>query len=102
MRYLLESIQGPGSDEVHIVTWILGLLLSELVRIVFFSFMWAVNIRTSIRALSAVNGLLYKKLTKVRCLSSTTCGGVSFHLYCCNFFNLCFLNTFLFSPSSKK
>lgn len=78
MRYLLESIQAPGFEEIHIITWILGLILSEVVRIVCFSFMWAVNIRTAVRALSAVNGLLYKKITRLRSLSSTTCGGVSY------------------------
>ncbi|XP_015928465.1 ATP-binding cassette sub-family C member 12 [Parasteatoda tepidariorum] len=74
MRLLLEYIQSPNEDEFEGITWMLGLLFCETLRIFCLSLMWAINIRTSIRASSAVSALLYKKITSLKILSNTSTG----------------------------
>ncbi|XP_054724956.1 ATP-binding cassette sub-family C member 5-like [Uloborus diversus] len=74
MKLLLEYIQTPGEEEIMGITWMLGLLLCEIVRIMCYALMYAINIRTAIRASSAVKALLYKKITSVRCISNVSTG----------------------------
>ncbi|GFY68674.1 multidrug resistance-associated protein 5 [Trichonephila inaurata madagascariensis] len=74
MRYLLIYIQTPNVPEFYGFTWMLGLLFCESLRIVCLSLMWAINIRTAIRASSAVSALLYKKITSLRSVSHSSTG----------------------------
>lgn len=76
MRLLLEYVQKPAIDHIEGITWMLCLIACEFLRITFFALMWAINIRTAIRASSAVMSLLYRKLTKLRSVSSTSAGEI--------------------------
>ncbi|KAF8763919.1 Multidrug resistance-associated protein 5 like [Argiope bruennichi] len=74
MRLLLVYIQTPNAEEYYGFTWMIGLLFCEALRIVCLSLMWAINIRTAIRASSAVSALLYKKITSLRSVSNASTG----------------------------
>ncbi|GIY19081.1 multidrug resistance-associated protein 5 [Caerostris extrusa] len=74
MRLLLVYIQTPNNEEYYGFTWMIGLLFCEALRIVCLSLMWAINIRTAIRASSAVSALLYKKITSLRSVSNASTG----------------------------
>ncbi|KAG8201881.1 hypothetical protein JTE90_027360 [Oedothorax gibbosus] len=74
MRHLLMYIQSPIEDDYYGFTWMLGLLFCEALRIVCLSLMWAINIRTSIRASSAISAILYKKITSLKSVSHASTG----------------------------
>ncbi|KFM61596.1 Multidrug resistance-associated protein 9, partial [Stegodyphus mimosarum] len=74
MRLLLEYIQKPADEELIGITWMICLIFSEAIRITFFSLLWAINIRTAVRASSAISALLYKKITSLRSISHSSSG----------------------------
>lgn len=79
MRKLLENIEGED-EELHPrykgFMFISSLLLCEILRATCFALMYAVNIRTAIRASSATNMLLFSKLLTARCFANKPLGEI--------------------------
>lgn len=74
MRWLLDYVQAPYVDHLEGVTWTSGLILCELFRVVCFSLMWAINLRTAVRVSSGVMSLLYRKLIRIQLASVKSVG----------------------------
>uniref|UniRef100_A0A2P2I628 Multidrug resistance-associated protein 5-like n=1 Tax=Hirondellea gigas TaxID=1518452 RepID=A0A2P2I628_9CRUS len=73
MRYLIEwlSTEEPVSTGL---LWVVGLILTDLCRILTFGLVWAVNYRTGVRLRSACLGLVYKKLMRLSALGDKSVG----------------------------
>lgn len=74
MRWLFEYVQSPEVDHVRGITWTAALIVCEIFRIIFFSLMWAINIRTAVRIHTGIMSLLYKKLILLQVVKTKSIG----------------------------
>ena len=76
MRRLLEFAQDPEAPLEDGIWWTAGLILCEILRVLFFTALWGVNYRTGIRLRSACLTVLYRKLMRVSSLGDKSVGQV--------------------------
>ncbi|XP_023713114.1 multidrug resistance-associated protein 5 isoform X5 [Cryptotermes secundus] len=74
MRKLLEYAEDENGDVMMGVTWALCLTLAEFLRVILFSWNWALNYRTAIRLRSACLAMLYRKVVRLNSLGAKSGG----------------------------
>ncbi|XP_032226749.1 ATP-binding cassette sub-family C member 5 [Nematostella vectensis] len=81
IRYILEYLAKQNTTSLgYGIALVMGLLLTEILRVAFLSFSFFLNIRTGTRARSMVYSLIYQKLSKLRNVGDKSIG---------EFVNLC-------------
>lgn len=76
MRKLLEYVGSPDGSIYTGIVWIILLMISDLLRVTFFSWGWSVCYRTGLRMKSAFTSVMYRKLIKTSNLSNQDSGKV--------------------------
>ncbi|XP_044582517.1 multidrug resistance-associated protein 5-like isoform X6 [Cotesia glomerata] len=74
MRKLLEYVGSPDGSIYTGIVWIILLMISDLLRVTFFSWGWSVCYRTGLRMKSAFTSVMYRKLIKTSNLSNQDSG----------------------------
>nr|QER78493.1 ATP-binding cassette transporter [Diaphorina citri] len=74
LRNLLVYSETPDAPTSDGIFWALCLILSEILRIVFVTWVWAMNYRTATRLRAACMGLLYKKVIRLNSLGNKSVG----------------------------
>ncbi|XP_057338415.1 ATP-binding cassette sub-family C member 5-like isoform X4 [Microplitis mediator] len=74
MRKLLEHIESPEGSVYTGIMWIFLLMISDLLRVTFFSWGWSACYRTGLRMKSAFISVMYRKLIKTSNLSNQNSG----------------------------
>ncbi|KAL1465333.1 hypothetical protein WDU94_004915, partial [Cyamophila willieti] len=74
LRNLLVFSETADSTVWNGIFWAFCLTMSEVLRILFFTWSWALNYRTAVRLRAACMGLLYKKVIRLNSLGNKSVG----------------------------